>query len=470
MPRINWSGLDKQRHPDEMWKLLDDGFTLGVFQIEDGYGKQLCKQFKPRSVEDLGIIVALNRPGPIRSGAPDRFIARRKGEEPVNYDHPILEDVLDKTYGLFIYQEQVMRFMNKLGYDLSQTDDVRKILGKKKPEDMQALKHGEGEWTGIGYFTMADKAGLDRATAELIWNKIENFAAYSFNKAHAISYAIIAFRTLYIKYLSHRLQIIASIRTIGDDPDKAKKTAGFIGEGRRAGIEVLPPEILKSDVDMGVCDDDIYFGFVNVKGVGVGAARYLIRLRDRYDISTPELLDAAIETEDEVWQQKRDYAKANGLKFAEKSPRQTLRSNQIAALYEVGAWDEYDDERRTSLPQKQKAEKDLLGVILTDDCLETFSENYDEIEQCDEYYEAEQCEAGNYLTLPGAIASIVPKTTKTGKKMGIVTIEFEGDGMEFAVFPQDWTAYRFLWKERTAGIFTLKCGSRGWSFDSGKKL
>jgi len=198
---VDWTEAEKN-YPEEMWEaIFDKGLTLGCFQIEDGYARKLCKDFKPRSIEDLGIIVALNRPGPIRSGAPDSFIARRNGEEDVSYDHPILEDILEPTYGWFLYQEQVIKFFSKLGYDLGDADAVRKILGKKKPEDMQALFDGKGEWQGKGYQAMAEQAGIDEVSRELIWSRIEDFAKYSFNKSHAIAYATLCFRTGYAKYV-----------------------------------------------------------------------------------------------------------------------------------------------------------------------------------------------------------------------------------------------------------------------------
>jgi DNA polymerase-3 subunit alpha len=468
---FDWSGLDKLEWPEEMWSILEQGFTLGVFQIESGYARQLVKEFRPRSVEDLSIIVALNRPGPIRSGAPDSFIIRRNGGEDDKFDGrkiPILEDVLDVTYGWFLYQEQVIRFFSKIGYDLSDADAVRKMLGKKSPEAMAALRHGTGEWEGKGYMEMAQKAGLSEEDANEIMDMIAEFAKYSFNKSHSVAYAIIAFRTVLGKWRMAQF-IMASIRTIGDDPDKARKTAGYIAEGRRVGVDVLPPDVLRSGVDIGVVDSDILFGFSNIKGVGVGSARYLIGLRDRYDVTTPEKLTDAIETENALWAEERDQAKLEGRKFTKKSPKQQLRSNQVAALYQAGGFDNYE-EREDSLEKRQTQEKELLGVILTDDCAAIFARNVEAIDECDDYSELDD-DRGLTLTLPGTVSQIVPKTTKKeGKAMGIVTIDWEGHEAEFVVFPQDWRAYKFLWKERLPGIFTVNQGARGLVFKSGQKL
>jgi DNA polymerase-3 subunit alpha len=183
---VQWHGMDKQEWPDDMWAILHHGLGLGIFQIEDGYARRMCKEFRPTCVEDLGVIVALNRPGPIRQGAVESFMIRRNGGEDDKFDGrkiPILADLLEPTYGWFLYQEQVIFFFSALGYNLSDADAVRKILGKKKPEDMLALRNGEGEWEGKGYFQIAQQAGLTQELAEEIWSKIEDFAKYSFNKS-----------------------------------------------------------------------------------------------------------------------------------------------------------------------------------------------------------------------------------------------------------------------------------------------
>lgn len=459
---IPWSTLTDEDLPEEGWQLLDHGLSLGIFQIEDGYAKRLCKEFKPRSIEDLGIIVALNRPGPIRSGAPDSFIARRKGEEEVSYDHPILEDILEPTYGWFLYQEQVIAFFSKLGYDLSDADAVRKILGKKKPEDMKALKDGVGEWEGKGYAQMAKAAGLDQKSASVIWAKIEDFAKYSFNKSHAIAYATIAFRTLFAKYFGPAEFVMACIRTNPDDAGK------YVGEARRMDIEVRPPNIDYSEPDIGVLHGNIYFGFSNVKGIGKGAGQYICYLRQHYSLETPEELYEAIESEQAKWEAERDFAKAEGRDFKKKSPRQQLPQNRIPPLEQCGAWERWL-ERDVSLRERQKYEKELLGVILTDDCEEIFTKHADYLEECNAYSELEF--SSDRLHLPGVVSTINPKKTKAdGKAMGIVTIEYQGEQVEFVVFPKQWKEYKFLWRERTPAIFTLINGDRGVRFDGATKL
>lgn len=463
---VKWSGLEAKDHPLEMWEMLDKGLATGIFQIEDKpYVRQLTMDFKPRSVEDLSIIVALNRPGPIRSGAPDSFVARRRGDEPVTYDHPFLEDILDETYGWFLYQEQVIALFSKMGYSESDADAVRKILGKKKPEEMRALHEGKGEWKGKGYVRIAqDFLG---GAAEVIWSKLEDFAKYSFNKSHSVAYATIAFRTLYAKYYAPAEFMMACIRTNSED-------AGlYVAESRRMGIAINPPDIQKSNEEVTVKGDNIYFGLANVKGVGKGTARYIRWLADKYSILTRADFDAALVDETQLWNERKKKHKEseNPYPFKEKSPKQECRANVIKALYDAGAFDNYE-ERVATMAQMQELEKHLLGIILTDNTQQAFDNNSDLVAECDDYEWFNNTQsAGLSAKLPGTVINVRPtKTRAAGKDMGIVKIEWGQDTVEFAVFPQQWLSYKFLWRERTPGIFTLKKSDKGINFEDGIKL
>jgi DNA polymerase-3 subunit alpha len=452
--QVNWSGLEHREEIDPaMWEYLDKGLTLGVFQIEKGYARQLCKEFQPRSVEDLAIIVALNRPGPIRSGAPDSFIARRHGTEDVTYDHPILEDILEETYGWFLYQEQVIQFFGKLGYDLSEADAVRKILGKKKPEAMEALYHGKGEWEGRGWLDIA--APQLGGAAQTIWDKLEGFAAYSFNKSHAVAYATIAYRTLVAKFLDPQAFVVACLRTNPDD------AGDYVTEGRRMGISVLAPEIDRSDVDVSVVDEDVVFGFANIKGIGKTTAAYALSLRKKRDLSSPEKFLEALEKEQEEWKNRSEGNKG-------RSPRQKFRANLVHTMVDAGVWDRYN-ERSLTLVERQKLEKELLQVVLTDNTAEILENNSDTLEQCHRFVDLGN--GNGSFRLPGVVASVSEKRTKKERKaMGIVRIEYEGEDAEFVVFPEHWRSYGFLFKDRTAGVFEIAKTDRGLHFKGGVKL
>jgi DNA polymerase III subunit alpha len=486
---LEWSGLEWLNHPEEMWQLLDDGFAAGIFQVERGYPKRLCEEFRPRSVEDLSIIVALNRPGPIRSGMVDSFLRRRQGEEPVTYDDTndpndpkngwLLAPILEPTYGSFVYQESIIKFFEAIGYNSSDADAIRKILGKKKPEDMRDVGLGQGEWEGKGYREVAAQIGLQPAAINVIWNRLEGFASYSFNKSHSVAYGTVGFRTLFAKYNAPVEFYLACVRTV--DPQKKKEhVPRYVNEARRMGIKISPPNILKSMGDIDTIGDTIYYGFKNVKTVST-SGDFIPKLRDeyKYDVSTPGALSEALDqyTKDFDIKTLAKQAKEQGL-AKPKTGKQELTSNKIDALEKVGA---FDDSTETSfkLRERQENEKEYLGVILTDNAAEAYANNYDEVQACDPYEDVINSvwEDGDLrYTVPGVITNIIPKRAKkSDKAMGIVTIEYEGDEIEFVVRPDLWKSHKFLWVERTPGIFHLKHyrtddGQEGISFEKGHKL
>ena len=475
---IEWSQLEWDNHPEDMWEMMDRGFAAGIFQIERGYPKKLAEEFKPRSVSDLSIIVALNRPGPIRSGAPDSFIKRRAGEEDISYDHPFLEDILGETFGWFLYQEQVIKFFSKLGYSQSDADVVRKILGKKQPEKWDALYHGKDEWEGKSYILMCEKNNISEGDANKIWEKLVDFGKYSFNKAHSVAYGTTGFRCNFAKYYGTP-EFYKSCITHVDQQKKVERIPEYVNECRRAAIKVHGPDIERSDIYVDTHDGDVYLGFNDIKGMSEDGAHLLIELRDQgVDMSTPEKLHEYMESASKEWSAENSRRKKEGLpKQDGKSPKQRLNVGHIERLYTAGAWERLED-YPTPMIQMQQREQEMLSVILSDDNDLIFRNNHDIIEDLDYYEEAKQPYTEDmFFKLPGVITNIRETEVKaTGKKMGIVTISFEDDSLEFAVFPNEWGSHKFLWRERTPGVFTIKhslnkkSGKDGYHFDSGFKL
>jgi DNA polymerase-3 subunit alpha len=476
---LDWSGLEEEEHPQEMWDLLKDGYAAGVFQIERGFPKRLAEDFAPQNVEDLSIIVALNRPGPINSGAPESFVIRRQGGSDDKFDGrkiPLLADILEPTYGWFLYQEQVIAFFEKLGYDKSDADAVRKILGKKQPEKWAALHDGLDEWENKSYAQRCAENGLDPSLSEEIWKMLVEFGKYSFNKSHAIAYAVLSLRTTFAKYYGDSEFYMSCIRNV-DPQKKAERTPEYINEARRKGIEVHRPDIEWSDVGIGVYDGDIYFGFNDVKNVSYDGAKFLVQLRGDDKFNSPEELDAVVTQLSAMWSKdNKELVKANKPKLEGKSPKQRLNSGHIQNLYTAGAWERLEG-NPTPMHEMQARELEMLSVILTDNTKQVFMNNVDAIDECDTYEEAKMpYDEDRKFKLPGVISNIrETKTKAAGKKMGIVTIEYEGDSLEFAVFPDAWRGSKFLWKERTPGIFIIKhslskSGQAGYHFDNGWKL
>lgn len=253
----NWT--DQYDDP-QMWAEVSAGHTLGMFQVETTAGTRMARRVKPTSLAELSDVVTLNRPGPLRSGLADTYIARRNGEEAVSYPHEVLEEVLRPTWGCFVYQEQVMAICSRLaGYTLGEADEVRRILGKKKVELVEA----EGE----RFLSRCRDVGLvDRPTAEGLWEQMAEFSRYSFNKAHAWAYAMVGCWTQFFK-VHHPVEFLTASLTTVADKDK-NRIPEFVRESRRLGVAVLPPDINESGRGFSIAPGGIRYGLDSVKGVG----------------------------------------------------------------------------------------------------------------------------------------------------------------------------------------------------------
>jgi len=253
------------------FELLCKGETEGVFQLESSGMRDVLIRLKPTCFEDLIALLALYRPGPLDSGMVDDFIERKHGRVEVTYPHPKLEPILKETYGVILYQEQVMRIASDLAnYTLGDGDILRRAMGKKIPEVMaeQRSKFLKG----------AKQNGIDEDTANYIFDLMEKFAGYGFNKSHSAAYALISYQTAYMK-AHYPLEFMAALLTseVGN-PDKV---IAHINACREMGIEVLKPDINKSSEYFSVKDNSILFGLCAIKNVGINAVKEIIAERNR---------------------------------------------------------------------------------------------------------------------------------------------------------------------------------------------
>ncbi|MDR3456730.1 MAG: DNA polymerase III subunit alpha [Verrucomicrobiae bacterium] len=252
------------------YDLLNRAETLGVFQLESGGMRDLCKKFQITSVEHITALVALYRPGPMDL-IPD-FIKRRHGEIKVEYEHPLLESISKETYGILIYQEQVMQATQLLaGYSLGGADLLRRAMGKKKVEEMQ--KQRETFVKGCH-----EKNNIPKTKANQIFDLLEKFAGYGFNKSHAAAYAIVAYQTAYLK-ANYPVEFYCAMMT--NDMANTEKLSEYIAEAREVGIEVLGPDVNESSVHFAPAQNGkaIRFGMVAIKGVGEGAVEAILKAR-----------------------------------------------------------------------------------------------------------------------------------------------------------------------------------------------
>jgi len=252
------------------YDLLNKANTIGVFQLESGGMRDLCRKFQISSVEHITELVALYRPGPMDL-IPD-FIKRRHGEIQVEYPHPLLEPISKETYGVLIYQEQVMQAAQVLaGYTLGAADVLRRAMGKKKPEEMAKQRE-------IFVKGCKEKNDIPAAKANEIFDLLEKFAGYGFNKSHAAAYAIVAYQTAYLK-ANYPVEFLSAMLT-NDMGDTAKVTI-LVNEARQFGIEVLPPDVNESQMHFGPARDGtvIRFGLAAIKGVGEVAVETILQAR-----------------------------------------------------------------------------------------------------------------------------------------------------------------------------------------------
>ncbi len=240
------------------YKMLISGNTDGVFQLESSGMKKLVKDLKPSVFEDLGALVALFRPGPLESGMITDFVERKHGRQQITYANPLLEKVLKDTYGTIVYQEQIMQIFQVLAdYTLGEADMVRRMMGKKKLEEMAKQK--------VRFVEAASKKGMTESAADELFGQIESFAKYCFNRSHSACYAFVAYQTAYLKAHYPVEYICAMLSNSKDDLEKIQL---YISEAQKSGIKILPPDINKSNSEFTPDGNNIRFGLNSIKGIG----------------------------------------------------------------------------------------------------------------------------------------------------------------------------------------------------------
>ena len=257
------------------FEMLSAGKTVGVFQLESAGITAVCTQLRPKSIEDITAVIALYRPGPMDSIP--RFIDCAAHPEHVKYKHPLLRPILEVTYGCIVYQEQVIEIFRSLaGFSLGQADNIRRAMSKKKHKviDAERVAFVHGDPTRGIAGALAN--GVPEDVADSIYDEIVDFASYAFNKAHAVSYAFVCYRTAYMKRHYPREYMAALLTSVLENTSKITE---YIAECRDMGIRLLPPDVNESDADFTVVGENIRFGLVAIKGIGWGAIEELVRER-----------------------------------------------------------------------------------------------------------------------------------------------------------------------------------------------
>lgn len=290
-------------------KIFADGKTDAIFQFESAGMQDICRRLKPQGIEDLAALNALYRPGPLDGGMVDDFIARHGGKKEVRYIVPEMKEILQNTFGILVYQEQIMQLAQKLaGYSLGEADMMRRAMGKKKREEM--AKHEEKFVSG------AIARNIKKAKAEEIFNLMKQFADYGFNRSHSVAYAFVAFQTAYLKahYPAH---FYASV--LSHEAGNSEKVYKYASEMRDINLELLPPDINESGLGFTPVKGSIRFGLSAIKGVGEGSINAIVEARREKPFTS--LFD-----------------------FASKVPYQSLNRRVLESLITAGAFDSLSKE------------------------------------------------------------------------------------------------------------------------------
>jgi len=252
------------------YALFSRGDTTGIFQFESHGMRDILRRYQPTRLEDLTALNALYRPGPIQGGMIDDFIARKHGKKKVTYDLPELEEILSETWGVILYQEQVMQIANRLaGFSLGDADLLRRAMGKKKHEEMAAQREK--------FLAGCAARKIPARKAERIFDLMAEFAGYGFNKSHSCAYALLAYQTAYLK-THYPVEFMAAM--LSSETGNTDKVVKYINEARGMGITVLPPDVNSSDVDFTPIGDQIRFGLRAIKNVGENTVKGILQARE----------------------------------------------------------------------------------------------------------------------------------------------------------------------------------------------
>jgi DNA polymerase-3 subunit alpha len=258
---------------EKTYRLLSRGETLGIFQLESEGMRNLLRDIQPQKFEDIIAVLALYRPGPMKSGMIKEYVERKKDPSKIKYDHPILEEILAPTYGVILYQEQVMQIANKLAnFTMGEADVLRKAMGKKIPSEMEKMREK--------FVNGAVSNGVKREIAERIFENISNFAGYGFNKSHSAGYALLSYQTAFLK-ANYPLEFMTAL--LNSEIGNQDKIAEYIEECERMNIWILPPDLCESDEKFKIFGNDIIFGLSAIKNVGSAVIKSIIESRKEGD-------------------------------------------------------------------------------------------------------------------------------------------------------------------------------------------
>lgn len=476
---INTLPLDDEK----TYELFQRGDTTGVFQLESAGMKRYLKELKPTVFEDIVAMVALYRPGPMQFI--DDFIARKHGLRAITYPHDSMKNSLKNTYGVLVYQEQVMQISKEVcGFTGGEADTLRKAIGKKNAELMAKMKDKMIEG---GH----KHSGIDRALMERFWKQLEDFAAYCFNKSHAACYALIAYQTAYLK-AHYPSAFMAALMT--SDYDDTDRLAIEISECKHMGIDVLAPDVNESFVEFAVVPKtgQIRFGLAAVKNVGAGAVEEILRVREGGHFEALEDFFGQVNTRIVNRKALESLIKAGA--FDRYGERSFLLHNLDTLLAYASRLQKEQASGQTDLfgnvledlsvmkPQLQLQqpgivyptreqlawERELLGLYLSQHPLQAYETFL--AEQTVPLSELKPEHDGRSVTVGGAIADVREITTKNGQKMAFIKLADQFTEMELILFPSIYQQTTGIWERDRVVIIKGKVNAKDRDGNLGQEV
>ena len=452
---IHWNEIPLD--DSKTFDMLSKAQSIGVFQLESSGMRDILKKLKPDKFEDLIAILALYRPGPIGSGMVDEFIKRKHGAIPIVYDHPLLEQILKDTYGIIVFQEQIMKIVNVLaGFSLAKADSLRRAISKKKEEIMQEARED--------FVQGCIKNKIEKRIADKIFNFITHFAGYGFNKSHSAAYAMISYQTAYLK-ANYAVEFMTAL--LSSEKENTDKVVLYIDEAKRMNLKVLPPDVNESFPQFTVVGSDtIRFGLAAVKNVGQTAIDAIIqgrikrnRFKSLYDLTEHvdlrvvnrkvleslikcgafdsmglfrsqlfATLDQALSVANEI-QKDRESGQISFFDSLEKQPAFQKSFQNIPSIPE---WPENE---------LLLNEKEMLGFYVTGHPLARYHrelKSYSTVSTASLVHRRD----GEEVVLGGLVNKLkFTQTKRTNEKMAIVTLEDLEGTVELLVFPKTFKDY-----------------------------
>jgi len=461
---------------EKTFELLGEGKSKCIFQFESSGMQGILRQAKPNCIEDLIALNALYRPGPMENIP--QFIDAKWGRKPIRYPHPSLEKVLKETYGVIVYQEQVMEIVRIIaGFTLGQADILRRAMGKKKLKEMERLKKD--------FLQGAAEKGISEKEAEKIFTLLEPFAGYGFNKSHAAAYSVLAYKTAYLK-ANYPAEFMAANLT--NEINFTDKLTEYISESRDMGIDLLPPDVNRSDKYFSVVDGKIIYGLVGIKNVGEGAVDEILRARgeggpfksfvdflERVDLKTVnhKVLEALIQSGlfDSI-----EPGRAELCYNLDTLTAFVAAKKESAQFGQSSLFEESEEEAFSQIELKQveewpeseilRYEKEHLGFYFSGHPLDKYRDLWKKAVTLD-LSKPERHNPDKMYNLIGIVKGIREIQTKKGKPMAFGQIEDFNGSIEVIFFPSVWEKDRY--RVQPDGIYALQ-GKLDISKDDEPKL